>query len=726
VSDERWQRVKTLFAEAMERPPHERTEYIDAVCAGDPSMRAELVSLLAASEDSLSVPRARAAVAAAARALAVNAPTPPGSDSSLQHMLELALGRQYEIVRPLGQGGMGAVYLAPERSLERFVAIKVLRPELAEAHDGRERFRREARIAAQLSHPGIVPLHTFGEVGGIWYFVMGYVRGTSLAERLRLEGVLPVDEVHRILTELADALASAHRSGVVHRDIKPANILLDADSGRAVLADFGVAKVGASDEHLTATGVAIGTPHYMSPEQVLGARTVDERSDIYSLGAVGYTMLAGREPFSGGEAVQLMRRRIAQSAPPLAPLVSAAAAPLAAVVMRCLARDPAQRWPSARELGAALARTGGAEGTAINAPAHELPAFGPYAVLWAMLWTALAVRPSHSLGDAALLLLIALLVPFGFAVHVWNVGRGELPLREIARLSFWPPEWWGMWWPKRLRRPNDLYAMLPRPARRVRVAVSAFTIGLPALILAREWFEAATRAPLTADGRRVFLGMEALMLAGTALVVLHSVRWARARGSSWPESLRLLFGSTAPSRGWDEPHLASLLSARSGAVRPPRPDDAADHVRAIVDLVSTLPAPAAELGRDAERAARAAGARMDESQREVAALARHGSSTELDRLVAQLGALEATAPEDADELELAELLQRQIDVVQRMQLRCELLTHDRAHTFQLVRALWRRLILVHDVALDSGEVPSAQRQHLRVVIDELEGAEVRG
>jgi hypothetical protein len=725
VSDARWQRVKALFAEAMERPPHERSEYVDAVCAGDPSMRAELNSLLEAGADSASVPRARAAVAAAARALAANSGPSPAGDSTLQRMLELALGQQYEIVRPLGQGGMGAVYLARERSLERFVAIKVLRPELAEAHDGRERFRREARIAAQLSHPGIVPLHTFGEVGGIWYFVMGYVRGTSLAERLRLEGYIPVDEAHRILTELTDALACAHRGGIVHRDIKPANILLDADSGRAVLADFGVAKVGASDEHLTATGVVIGTPHYMSPEQVLGARTVDERSDIYSLGAVGYTMLAGREPFGGGEAIQIMRRRIAHSPPPLAPLVSAAAAPLAGVVMRCLARDPEQRWPSARDLGAALARAGGAEGTAA-APGHELPAFGPYAVLWAMLWTALAIRPSHSLGDAALLLLIALLVPFGFVVHLWNVGRGEMPLREIARLSFWPPEWWGMWWPTRLRRPNDLYTMLPRPARRVRVAVSAFTVGLPALILAREWFEAATRAPLTADGRRIFLGVEALMLAGTALSVALAARWARSRGASWPESLRLLFGSTAPSRGWDEPHLSSLLSARAGEVRPPRVNDAADHARAIIDLVSTLPASAVELGRDAERAARAAGAWIEESEREIAMLARHGSSTDLDRLVAQLGALEAEAPDDADERELAELLQRQIDVVQRMQLRCELLTHQRARTFQLVRALWRRLILVRDVALDSGEVPSAQREHLRLVVEELEGAELRG
>jgi hypothetical protein len=725
VSDARWQRVKTLFAEAMERPAHERVEYIDAVCAGDLSMRAELTSLLEAAADSESVPRARAAVAAAARALAVDTSNPHAGDSTLQHMLELALGQQYEIVRQLGQGGMGAVYLARERSLERFVAIKVLRPELAEAHDGRERFRREARIAAQLSHPGIVPLHTFGEVGGIWYFVMGYVRGTSLAERLRLEGHIPVDEVHRILSELTDALASAHRGGIVHRDIKPANILLDADGGRAVLADFGVAKVGASDEHLTATGAAIGTPHYMSPEQVLGASTVDERSDIYSLGAVGYTMLAGREPFSGGEAVQIMRRRIAHNAPPLAPLVPAAAAPLAAVVMRCLARDPAQRWPSARELGAALARAGGHESASAVAPSHELPAFGPYAVLWAMLWTALAVRPSHSLGDAALLLLIALLVPFGFAVHVWNVGRGELPLREIARLSFWPPEWWGMWWPASLRRPNDLYAMLPRPARRLRVAVSAFTVGLPALILAREWYEAATGGPLSADERRVFLGVEALMLAGTTLAVVLAARWARLRGASWSESLRLLFGSTAPSRGWDEPHLAPLLRARAGEIRPPRVDDAADHVRAIVDLVSTLPTSAAELGRDAERAARAAGVRIAESQREIATLAHHGSAAELDRLVAQLGALEA-ASDDAEARELAELLERQIDVVQRMQLRCELLTHQRARLFQLVRALWRRLILVRDVAVESGEVPAAQREHLRVVVEELEGPEIRG
>jgi serine/threonine-protein kinase len=724
VTDDRWQRVKALFAEAMERPAHERASWLDAACSGDPSLRAEVASLLDAGEDSASFPRARAAVAAAARAVVAESSGASHGDATLQRMLESALGQQYEIVRPLGHGGMGAVYLARERELERFVAIKVLRPELAEARDGRERFRREARIAARLSHPGIVPLHTFGEVGGIWYFVMGYVRGTSLAERLRLEGRIPVIEAHRILAELADALECAHRGGIVHRDIKPANIVLDADGGRAVLADFGVAKIDAVDEPLTASGVAIGTPHYMSPEQVLGARTVDERSDLYSLGAVGYVMLAGREPFESADAAQAMRRRIVEDPPPLAPLLPASAAPLAAVVMRCLARDPAQRWSSARELRAALARADGTDGGTVVAPARELPAFGPYALLWATLWTALALRPSHSLGDSVLLVLIAMLVPVGFAVHAWNVGGGEMPVRELARISFWPPEWWGMWWPASLRRPNDLYARLPRVARRVRVAVSAFIIGLPLLILVREWLEALMQAPLAPDARRGFLVVESVLLAGTALAVAHAVGWARARGASWPDTLRLLFGSTAPSRGWDAPRLSAMLAARAGEVRPPRADDAVDHVRAVADLAGLVPASVAELARDAERATRELAARIEAMDAEIAALSRHGSAGELDRLTAQLGALEAIH-DTAERRELADLLRSQIDVVQRMQVRCELLTRQRAQTFELVRALWQRLALVRDAAMEAAESAEtfAAREQLSGVLAEVRGLE---
>jgi serine/threonine-protein kinase len=715
VTEERWQRVKAIFAEAMERQVDDRVAYVDAACADDPALRAEVASLLAASESSGSLPHARA-VAAAVRSLAAPDDAAPG-DSMLQRMLESALGHQYEIVRPLGQGGMGAVYLARERSLERFVAIKVLRPELAEAHDGRERFRREARIAAKLSHPGILPLHAFGEVGGIWYFVMGYVRGASLGERLRLEGRFSMEETHRLLSELADALDCAHRGGIVHRDIKPANILLDAESGRALLADFGIAKIEAGGDELTGTGVAIGTPHYMSPEQVLGERTVDERSDVYSLGAVGYTMLAGREPFAGDQGVQLMRR-IAHDPPPLSGLVSSDALPLAAVVMRCLARDPAQRWQSARELRAALARASGSEPTAV-APARELPAFAPYALLWATFWTVLALRPSHSLGDTVLLLLIALLVPLGFALHVWSVGGGELPVRELARLSFWPPEWWGMWWPAALRRPNDLYASLPGVARRVRVAVSLFIAGLPTLILVREWVESARHGSLAPGARRAFLLAEALLLVGTGLAVAMAVRWARGHGASWPETLRLLFGSTAPSSGWSEPGLSGLLSARAGEVRAPRHDDAQDHVRAIVELASALPPFASDLGLAAQRTARMLGTAIEDADREIAALSRHGGATELDRLMSQLGAL-GSSPDSPERRELAALLQRQIDVVQRMHVRCELLTRGRARMFELTRGLWRRLTLVRDASLESGNVPTAQRQQLESVLDEAD------
>jgi tRNA A-37 threonylcarbamoyl transferase component Bud32 len=638
----------------------------------------------------------------------------PERDAALRAALEAALGQQYEIVRSLGQGGMGTVYLARERALERFVAIKVLRPELAEAQEGRERFRREARVAAQLSHPGILPLHTFGEVGGVWYFVMGYVRGVTLAERLRVERRLPVAEARRILAELADALDCAHRSGVVHRDIKPANILMDADSGRAVLADFGIAKVQDGGDSLTATGMIVGTPGFMSPEQATGERDVDARSDLYSLGAVGYAMLSGREPFAAGGIDVVVARRTTSYPPDLHTFAPDVPADLAAVVMRCLARDPAQRWPNARALHDALALVDEEVTGGLPVSVRDLPAFGPYAVLWAGLWLALAASPFRSIGDRALLVLIALLVPAGLVLHVWNVAGGGLPLAQLARVAFWPPDWWGMWWPRSLRRPSDLWRRLPWRARLVRGALSAFIIALPALILTREWVEAVTGA-----GVGWFGATETALVLGAAAVVFWVGAWSHRRGLTWAETTRLLFGATATPAGWSSPALRRLLAPAHGAVRPPERDEPADYRRAIDELVAQLGGATREPTVRAADSARRLVELLDRCDAELRALSLGSSAGETDHIAAQLAALEGAAHADDETRELADLLRAQLAVVQRMRVRCEMLASRRARLLHLLHGLWTHLAAL------PGLTPAAEREELarvEVVRAEIETA----
>jgi len=206
-----------------------------------------------------------------------------------------ALAGQYELEREIGRGGMGIVYLARDARLDRRVAIKTLPPHLANDTVVRERFLREARTAARLSHPNIVPIHRADEIGGHVFFVMGFVDGESLAQRIRRLGVVDPREVLRVLTDVASALAYAHGSGVIHRDVKAENILLDAKTGRAMVTDFGIARM-AEAAPLTATGQLLGTVYYVSPEQVSGER-VDARTDIYSLGVVGFLALSGKFPF---------------------------------------------------------------------------------------------------------------------------------------------------------------------------------------------------------------------------------------------------------------------------------------------------------------------------------------------------------------------------------------------------------------------------------------------
>ncbi len=266
--------------------------------------------------------------------------------------LQAALGAGYTVERAIGQGGFAAVYLVRDLTLKRPLAVKVLSPDLLLSATAQERFRREAETVAQLSHPHIVPLHFIGNAGDIFYLAMEYVDGESLADRLEREGRIGVEDATRILREVASALDLAHRRGVVHRDIKPHNVLLERDSGRALVTDFGIART-AENSSLTASGMVVGTPTYMSPEQVVGDK-VDHRADLYALGIVGYEMLAGRAPFSGSTPTEVLMKRVATPAEPVERERPEAPPALAQVINRCLQQNPDQRFATAGEIVRAL------------------------------------------------------------------------------------------------------------------------------------------------------------------------------------------------------------------------------------------------------------------------------------------------------------------------------------------------------------------------------------
>src|SRR5438094_5738762 len=280
------------------------------------------------------------------------------ADKSLASRLGQALGSSYTLEGEIGRGGMGVVFSARDERLKRQVAIKVLPPELAFREEIRLRFLREAETAARLSHPHIVPIHSVGEgPDGLVYFVMAFVDGESLGAKLKRRGRLPPDEARRIMQETADALGAAHALGIIHRDVKPDNILLEGSRGRVVVTDFGIAKALSSttgSATLTATGVAIGTPHYMSPEQAAGDREIDGRSDIYSLGVVAYQMLTGELPFHAPTVPGILLKHITEQSPLVTDRRPDRPEDLAACVMRCLAKDPEDRWPTADALRRAL------------------------------------------------------------------------------------------------------------------------------------------------------------------------------------------------------------------------------------------------------------------------------------------------------------------------------------------------------------------------------------
>jgi serine/threonine-protein kinase len=309
------------------------------------------------------------------------------------------LGDRYSIERELGEGGMATVYLATDVKHDRQVAIKVLKPELA-AVIGAERFLAEIKTTANLQHPHVLPLHDSGDVKGLLYFVMPYVEGESLRDRIDREKQLPVDDAVGIASEVADALEYAHGRGVIHRDIKPANILLH--EGRALVADFGIALAvsSAGGTRLTETGLSIGTPQYMSPEQATGDRELDGRSDLYSLGCVLYEMLAGEPPHTGSTAQAIFARVLTDEPRALSELRPTVPAAVEAAVHGALQKLPADRFASAGEFADALAD-----------PEHQIPL------------AALQSRVSEKPVGSVPLMLAAVGIAFGFW-GVWQGGGG--------------------------------------------------------------------------------------------------------------------------------------------------------------------------------------------------------------------------------------------------------------------------------------------------------------
>jgi serine/threonine-protein kinase len=356
-----------------------------------------------------------------------------------------ALEPHYEPMRLIGRGAMGTVYLFHEIAADRPVAVKVLPGEFAETEEGRERFRREARVAANLRHPNIVPIFTFGETEDLLYYVMQYVEGESLGSRIEREGRLPPEDVADIIKAVSDALSHAHDQGVVHRDIKPENILIEGRSGRPMLTDFGIAHMMGSAQRLvgevqhahprhlrlTGTGMAIGSPIYMAPEQADGTTAVDLRADIYALGTTAYEALTGELPYIADNLEELIEKKATGKLTPVRSWRPDAPPRLARVIEKCLAPAAKGRWSSAekikRVLGADAYHAVDSEGPRRVSGVH----FWLIVVLWHLIVAGglLAIAVTYlnlplSTNTARLLVLASLPVTL-FAA--WRLAR---PRRE--------------------------------------------------------------------------------------------------------------------------------------------------------------------------------------------------------------------------------------------------------------------------------------------------------
>jgi hypothetical protein len=629
---------------------------------------------------------------------------------------------------------MGAVFLARERALDREVAIKVLPPD-GNGDGDRERFRREARIAARLTHPNIVPLHSFGEAAGILYFVMGYVRGEPLSSRMRRG--LSVTSTRRILAELADALDHAHRQGVVHRDVKPDNVLLEDESGRAMLTDFGIARRDAQ-QGLTVTGSVVGTPHYMSPEQASGTAVLDGRSDIYSLGVLGYALLAGRLPFDAPTVGEVLMQHMTREPAPLRTVARGVPEALAAVISRCLAKDPRDRWPDARAFKEALLATDTAddlpdalrevEGGGLLLSGAVALAASMELAQW--LWNGqLRQIPSQGLSVTV----VGLLGSLALVRQALPARRAGLGWDRIAWAAFLQPSWWPYWYPRALRRPEEdgVWDRLPARLRAQRwlglaTPLAALAGLLVAVLFVSPRFHEFTswpglRAlllwPPVRGGVRptppvgmlvCTLGWTLLLAAGFVLAQVNE-RWLARFGLVEHDRRAILRGALSRRAFWRRDAIAAVLQP-TPAHEPAPARTPAEMAHRIACAAEAFTGRDGEVAREAAAAARQLLASLQEADAEIARLARDTDPQEQERLRARLAALgEETASEPAERRRMRELFQQQSSLLGELQARLEHASERRQRRVELMKSLWLEIANLRAAATQAADGQTSSR-----------------
>ena len=608
--------------------------------------------------------------------------SPAAEGDPIRAALEEQLGGQYRIIRLLGRGGMGAVYLAKDLTLEREVAVKVIST-TAHEQETYDRFHREAKTAAKLSHPNIVPLHSFGEAEGMPYFVMGYVRGESLGARLRRDGKMTEEEGLRVLAEIADALDHAHRQGVVHRDVKPDNVLIEDESGRAMLADFGLAKALGRGEAMTLSGAVMGTPQYMSPEQAGGHGDLDGRSDIYSLGVMAFAILSGRLPFEGKTAADVLTKHLTQQPPSLRSLNANLSDATAQAVGRCLAKDPSKRWPDARSLKLALGVTEESHlpDALQAAEGRGIPGLGIVTGLVMFMSLSAYVWGSGERDAPNVFLVMAILSVFLYLFVIVRMRRqGFSP--ALSQATIWrEPSWWLWWYPKAWRRRGNVWDRMPREVRLLRSIVPMVFLG-PTVIGVLDLADVSEAAENTA-----WLGLLAMTIALWIVPSVRARRELRRKGIDG-EDLGRVMRSVPPSRVsyWRRPHIAAILAPAAEGEQTTRADSPHEQLQSILRCADELSGPLRPLGAEAAAAARQLLASIEDADREITELARSLEAGEEERLSEKIAALEG-----ADAAPLRTLLEKELELIQGLSERIEESKEIRSRRMEMLRTLSRHL-----------------------------------